>query len=182
MLLAPGADSEAQKPTWDAYNPDQVRKKVDLSALRAQQAQEQSTYFDISPNAPGAGGAQDSTYFDIGACARPPLSLSPSVSPSAAPSAAPSACVFSRAGRARSPSVHVPCICPARAIVPGRGALRAHECVPTPAAARCTATAHRAASGGVAPWRPRAQGSYWSVTPPHMHARVLHVPSLLGIA
>jgi len=65
MLLAPGADSEAQKPTWDAYNPDQVRKKVDLSALRAQQAQEQSTYFDISPNAPGAGGAQDSTYFDI---------------------------------------------------------------------------------------------------------------------
>ena len=61
MLLAPGADSEAQKPTWDAYNPDQVRKKVDLSALRAQQAQEQSTYFDISPNAPGAGGAHASS-------------------------------------------------------------------------------------------------------------------------
>lgn len=135
MLLAPGADSEAQKPTWDAYNPDQVRKKVDLSALRAQQAQEQSTYFDISPNAPGAGGAQDSTYFDIGACARPPLCLCLLPSPSAAPSAAPSACVFSRAGRARSlcaRSVHLPGACDcSRAWCGACGAcarVRAHPC------------------------------------------------------
>ena len=63
MLLAPG--QEGSKPTWDSYNPEQVTKKVNLKAYQQAQAQQESTYFDISPNAAGATGGNNGAYFDI---------------------------------------------------------------------------------------------------------------------